>query len=267
MGRRVIALIAAALVAIFGVVAMVAYVNGADRRAVANADPQPVYVTEKVVPAGKTLQAALDEGLIVQTNVAAKSRPLGALTAVDDSNKNLVAVSDIGVGEYVLASRFGTTPSGARALPVPSGMVGITMRLTTEEAVDHFITPGSKVMVFATVDVVRAATPPPGAPAATTRPTEVWAQTRVLLAEASVLGVDEVSLVPSTVAPTAAGGAANNGQGSIYVTVALTPEDATRLVHAVRTGKLYAALMGEGAKADTTFIVDSANVETLFGTK
>lgn len=265
MGRRVIALIAAALVAIFGVVAMLAYVNGADRRAVANADPQPVYITQKVVPVGTTLQAALDQELIVRTDVAAKSRPIGALSTIDDTNKNLVAMSDIGIGEYVLASRFGTTPNGNRALPVPSGMVGITMRLSTEAAVDHFITPGSKIMVFATVDVVRTVTLPPGAPIPSTRPTEVWPQTRVLLAEASVLGVDEVSLAPSTAAPTGAA-AAQGGGGSIFVTVALSPDDATRLAHVTGT-KLYAALMGEGAKADKTFIVDSANIESIFGTK
>lgn len=258
MGRRVIALVAAALLALFGIIAMIVYVRSADARAIADADAQTVYVTQKVVPAGTKLQDAVDQKLIVQTSVAAKAKPIGALTTVDDGNKNLVAITDIGVGEFVLTNRFGETPTGTRALPVPSGMIGITMRLKVEEAVDYFATPGSKVVIYTTYDMQRIATP--GA-APLPSGLETWKETAVLLDDVTVLGVNQTTLLPQTAAPTEGG--ADNGQTDVYVTVAVKPDDAVRLVHAIRETELYLGLRGEGAQVDLSFVVSSVDVSTM----
>jgi len=80
---------------------------------------------------------AVAKGLIVPTKVTAVFVPAGALTKVDASNGNLVALTDIAAGDFVLASRFGQRlraikrsrcRTGSRALgvlvrPGPSGYV------------------------------------------------------------------------------------------------------------------------------------------------
>jgi pilus assembly protein CpaB len=70
----------------------------------------------------------------------------------------------------------------------------------------------------------------------------------------------ETSLTPApnaTAAPAAGGGTA-------LVTVAVSPADATRLVHGIQTGSLYAALRGNDAKVDLTKAVTD---QTLFAVK
>jgi pilus assembly protein CpaB len=44
------------------------------------------------------------------------------------------------------------------------------------------------------------------------------------------------------------------------MTVAVTPADATRLVHAIQTGNLYAALRGTDAKIDLGKVVSEASL-------
>ena len=50
-------------------------------------------------------------------------------------------------------------------------------------------------------------------------------------------------------------------QGGTLVTLALTPEQAPRLVHALQSGSpLYAGLRGSDVKIDTALVVTEANV-------
>jgi len=118
MGRRILAIAAAAVIALIGAVLVLLYARGADNRAVAAASPTAVYVTNTDVPAGTSLKEAMRLQEITQTQVPARSLPAGALTTVDDSNSALVALTDIAPGQYVLAAGFGETPTGQAALQV-----------------------------------------------------------------------------------------------------------------------------------------------------
>ena len=53
---------------------------------------------------------------------------------------------------------------------------------------------------------------------------------------------------------------AAQNQGGTLVTLALTPEQAPRLVHALQSGTLYAGLRGSDVKIDTALVVTEANV-------
>ncbi len=151
MGRRIIAITAAVLLAIVGVVAVVLYANGADQRAVASAQPRSVFVSAQAVPAGTTLNDAVAGGLIVETTLPAKSVPAGSLTAVTDDNKNLLALSEIAPGEYIQSARFGTTPQGNQAIRVPNGQVAVAVALQDPARVGTFIAPGSHIVLYNTV--------------------------------------------------------------------------------------------------------------------
>ena len=151
MGRRVIAITAAVLLAIVGVVAVVLYANGADQRAIASAQPRTVFVSAQAVPAGTTLNDAIAGGLIVETTLPAKSVPAGSLTAVTDENKNLLALSEIAPGEYIQSARFGTTPQGSQAIRVPNGQIAMSLNLSDPARVGTFVAPGSHIVLYDTI--------------------------------------------------------------------------------------------------------------------
>jgi pilus assembly protein CpaB len=247
VGRRVIAITAAVLLALVGVVAVVLYANGADQRAIASAQPRTVFVSTQAVPAGTTLNDAIAGGLIVETMLPAKSVPVGSLTAVTEDNKNLLALSEIAPGEYIQTARFGTTPQGSQAIRVPSGQIAMSLTLSDPARVGTFVAPGSHIVLY---DSVVGPSPTSGAAPAQTG-------TRVLFEDVLVIAVGSTALTPAQ--PKGEATAAPNQSGAL-VTLALTPEQAPRLVHALQNGNLYAGLRGSDLKIDTGLVVTEANV-------
>ena len=258
MGRRIVAILAAAVVALVGVTAVLLYARGADARAVASQQPVNVYVVKSVVPAGTTLKDAVQSGLIVKTSVASKGVPLGALTGVDGSNGGLFAVSDIQAGEYVLTDRFGVKPVGTKAIEVPAGQVAVSLSLSDPGRVGTFVTPGSHIVLFDTYTPVAAPTSANAAAAA-------QPSTRVLLDDVLVIAMGQASLTPAAAPATGEDGkeAAAPVAGAL-VTVAVTPADALRLVHGIQTGQLYAGLRGTDAKIDLSKVISEVS---LFSSK
>jgi pilus assembly protein CpaB len=247
MGRRVMAVLAAMLVGLIGVAAVLLYASGADARAVADQNPQSVFIAQERVPAGTSAADAVAKGLVVQTKIAAKGVPTGALTKVDASNGKLVALTDIAQGDFVTTTRFGTTPLGQKAIQVPDGMVAISIALSDPGRVGTFVTPGSHIVIYDTyVPAVAAKGAIAGAKS-----------TQVLLDGVLVIAVGTTSLTP-TAAPD---GQPPAGPGGALVTVALPPATAGKLVHGIQTGILYAALSGANTKADLRQIVSDS---TLF---
>jgi len=256
MGRRVLAVLAAVVVALIGVVAVVVYANGADARAVADQQPQTVYIAKLLVPAGTTAAEAVATGLMVPTQVAAKGFPLGGLSTVDEATGKLLALTDIAPGEFVTASRFGTTPLGQKAIQVPDGQIAISLTLSDPARVGAFVSPGSHIVIY---DTYTPATPVAAAAATGASAPKAGAvggrETRVLLDDVLVIAMGSATLTPT------AAGAAPAAPGAL-VTVALPPALAAKLVHGIQTGTLYAGLRGTDTKTDLAQIVSDA---TLFG--
>lgn len=249
MGRRLIAVMAAVVIALFGAVAVFAYARGADQRAVAGQQPVPVFVAQKVIPAGTSAGDALRGGLLVETRIPAKALPAGALSKVDDATAKLLALTDIAPGEYVLASRFGTTPMGQKALQVPDGQVALAVNLSDPARVGSFITPGSHIVIYDSYT--------PGGGSASSNASGPGRETQVLLDDVLVIAVGASSLTPVQ------GSAQQQGQQaapSALVTVALPPATAVKLVHGIQTGSLYAGLRGTDAKVDGTQGVTDASL-------
>jgi pilus assembly protein CpaB len=255
VGRRIVAIFAAAVVALIGVAAVLMYAKGADDRAIAAQDPSSVYVVKSVVPAGTTLKDSVQSGLIIKTSVASKGVPLGALTGVTGSNGGLYALSDIQPGEYVLSDRFGTKPVGQKAIDVPAGQVAVSIALADPARVGTFLTPGSKVVLFDTYTPTETAVKD-GADAA-----KLSQQTRVLLDDVLVIAMGEASLTPTQAATNAGEDSAESApvRGAL-MTVAVSPADATRLIHGIQTGNLYAALRGTDPKIDLGKVISEASL-------
>lgn len=247
MGRRIIAITAAVLLALVGVVAVVLYANGADQRAIASAQPRTVFISTQAVPAGTTLNDAIAGALIVETTLPAKSVPVGSLTAVTEDNKNLLALSEIAPGEYIQSARFGTTPQGSQAIRVPNGQIAMSLTLSDPARVGTFVAPGSHIVLY---DTVAGAT-------ATGTAAPAQGGTRVLFDDVLVIAIGSTALAATQ--PKGEATAAPNQSGAL-VTLALTPDQAPRLVHALQNGSLYAGLRGSDLKIDTALVVTEANV-------
>ena len=246
MGRRVMAVLAAMVVGLIGVAAVLLYAMGADSRAVAGQRPQTVFVAQERVPSGTTAADAVAKGLMVPTKIAAKGVPAGALTKVDATNGKLMALTDIAAGEFVVASRFGKTPTGQKAIQVPDGQVAVSVSLSDPGRVGTFVTPGSHIVVYDTYVAAAA----PGAAAGDAK------QTRVLLDDALVIAVGSTSLAPSA----SVGGQTQAPTAGALVTVALPPDAAAKLVHGIQTGTLYAALRGTDTQTNLGQVVTDSTM-------
>ena len=135
-------------------------------------------------------------------------------------------------------------------LTVPSGKIAISVELSDPAKVGSFLRPGLFITVFNTVDTNGTATDLP-AGTATDLPVR---ETRVLLTKVQVLGIagyTAVEEVDATITETT----------MFLVTLAVTQNEAERLVHAIQTGTLYFGLLS----ADT-LVVPGAGVtdETIF---
>jgi pilus assembly protein CpaB len=246
MGRRVIAIVAALVVALLGVVGVVMYAQAADGRAVAGQATQTVFIAKAAVPMGTTAADAVSQQLIVPEKVVAKGVPQGALKAVTADVAKLVATSTIAPGEIILSSRFGALASTAPSQVIPVGKIAITVTLADPQRIAPLLTPQSHIVLFDTLGGKSAGT--------TTAPQE----TRILLPDVEVIGVGTQTVQP---APAAASDAQQPAGNSALVTFAVSPADAQLLVHAVQTGNLlYGGLLGTDVKVNPKSVVNDATI-------
>lgn len=246
MNRRILAVLVAILLAVGGAALIIMYAQNADKRAIAEAQPTKVYLAQKLIPSGTTLKDAERTELFVETSVAAKAVPVGALETVDSTNNSLLALSDIQPGEILIDSRFGTTPVGAKAIEVPSGMVAVSVELSDPARVGKFVTPGSHIAIYSSYKIKVLGDDDKSKQI---NDNDVKG-TSVLLGDVQVIGMGETALsAPKTNTATSEGDAAE-ATPSFLVTVAVKPTDATRLVHGINEYKLYAALRGSDVKID-----------------
>jgi pilus assembly protein CpaB len=258
MNRRILAVFVAVLLAVAGGAMVILYAKNADKRAIAEAQPTKVYLAQKLIPSGTTLKDAQRTELLVETNVAAKAVPTGALKSIDADNNALLALSDVQPGEILIAARFGTTPVGDKAIEVPSGMLAVSVQLSDPARVGKFVTPGSRITIFDTYKIKALGN---SAQAEQVNGSDVKG-TSVLLDDVLVIGMGETAL-SAPKEDTAEGATQQSRARSYLVTLAVEPLEATRLVHAVNTGTLYAALRGADVKVDPKGQINDTNLFTL----
>jgi pilus assembly protein CpaB len=256
MNRRVLAVVVAVLLAVGGAALVVNYVRNADARAIAENQPTKVFVAAKLIPAGTTLKDAQRTDLVVETRVAAAALPTGALQEIGPDNNALLALSDVQPGEYLLSARFGVTPVGEKAIEVPAGMLAMSVELSDPARVGQFVTPGSHIAIYATHGI-KAMTDDEQAKAFNELDVK---GTSALLPDVQVIAMGNN---PLAAPKKAEGEEAQNSTPGFLVTVAVTPEDAPRLVHAIAAYTLYAGLRGPDVKIDAK---SNTNDITVFNT-
>jgi pilus assembly protein CpaB len=247
MGRRILAILAAVVIALVGAVLVLLYARSADQRALAAQSPTQVYVSSANVPANTSLRDAVRLGLLTETQVPAASLPAGALTTVDETNAALVALTDIPPGEYVLSAAFGEQAIGEKAIQVPAGDLAVSVQLSDPARVGTFVRPGSHLTIFATHEG-EGGTSTTAADGTETTTASAGPTTQVLLPDVQVIAMGASALTPGEVQVDENGDPVQQQeqqQGSFLVTVAVEPEDAARLVHGINNFTLYAGLRGD----------------------
>lgn len=238
MRSRIIAAVAAILLAIVGVVLLTGYVVGADQRAMAGMKTTSVLVVTGPVKAGTP---AKDLAELVEPKVLpAKAVAPGALTSLEDV-AGQVATADLVAGEQLLADRF-DAPEKAKdkdAVTVPEDMQEISIMLESQRVVGSTIAAGETVGVFTTSSESK--------------------KTHQTLHQALVTRV-EVGLPPSNAEPEAETDAEEGAEpkgpavpeGNVVVTLALSAPDAETLVWSQEIGTIWLSREPEGTPRDGT---------------
>ena len=196
--------------------AVFTYTSGVESRVRSSQETTDVYITTKQIPIGTGLGSALNQGYLESRKFPLASVPTGAVNKIDARNSELLALQTLQPGQILLASNFGITAANTGALVIPDGQLAITVSLSDPARVASFLQPGSEISIFVTGQSGNSKF------------------TQVLIQRAQVLAVgDQVLPNPNGVA---------GSNTSALVTVAVSPTQAKRLIHASQTLSLYFGL-------------------------
>ena len=258
MARRSALLIAAIVIAAIGTAMIVLYVKGIDDRATQGQELVEVLTATDTIEAGESVRAAQEAGKFEAKKVRRDDMVDGALdgtSSIDD----LVALGTVFPGEQIISDRFGTM-SDVENLVIPDDKMAISIELTDFERVAGFVNPGSEVAIFGT-----ATEPKRRLPDGTEQ--TLSSVTRVIMARVPVIGVGTTS-VSSRTTTTEEGAQVTEEVPRTILTVAVTQEEAEKLVLADRTTELTFALLGDDTKSSDEPGVNPVDIlpETYRGT-
>jgi pilus assembly protein CpaB len=244
--RRLLAALAALLLLVVGTVVLLAYVSGADARALAGVRTVQVLVADKRIPEG-TSGDALD-GLVRTETVPVKTAIAGRVVNLA-SLSGRVATVDILPGEQLLFSRF-AKPGDLQAsgtVKVPAGLQEVSVLLEPQRAV------GGRLAAGDTVGVVVSQTDQAGV-----------AATHAVLHKVLVT---QVQGAPAPVDPAAAKedpATASAGTGapsaSLMITLAVSAAQAEAVVFGVEHGTIWLSLEPDGAQTGGTDVVTPGTI-------
>jgi len=233
MKRRPILIVLALLLALIGTGAVYFYVHSADSRAVNGLKATTVLVATKQIPAGTPWSAVAAGGYASTESVPASAAPASALSSISANvASSSVATFSIEPGQILVREAFGEKPSAVGVLTIPSPLQALTISVPANADVAGYVQNGSQVAVYSinqlqksTINDQLGGTP---------------YISKILLPRVSVLAV-------SAAAPSSVNGSSASSAGTVLVTLALTQQQAERVVLAQKLGDLYLALLTDAS--------------------
>jgi pilus assembly protein CpaB len=238
--RRLLAAIAALVLLVAGTLVLLAYVQGADARALAGTRTVEVLVVDQLIPEG-TSGDELTEFVTTET-LPAKAVLDGRVTDLSDLSGR-VATVDLQVGEQLLKSRF-ARPDSLQApgtVPVPDGLQEISVLLEPQRVI------GTRLAAGDTVGVYLSQKLPDGT-----------GQTSAVLHQVLVTQVQGAPAAPDPEADAEAAAAAP--ATSLMVTLAVTAKDAETVVFGMEHGTLWLSLETDGDETGGTRVLDPSTI-------
>jgi pilus assembly protein CpaB len=239
--RRLLAAFAALLLLVVGTAVLVAYVRGADSRALAGVRTVEVLVADQLVPEGTTADQLGD---LVRTDIVpAKTAVDGRVTDLE-SLAGQVATVDLQPGEQLLASRFGS-PDDLQApgtVAVPDGLQEVSILLEPQRAVGGRLAAGDTVGVFVSLSEGKT--------------------THVVLHHVLVTQVQGAPAPadPASADPETASAGAAAPSASLMITLAVTAAKAEAVVFGIEHGTVWLSLEPAGADTSGTEVITSDNI-------
>jgi pilus assembly protein CpaB len=221
---RLLAGIAALVLAVIGAFLVVSYAQGADSRAVQGLEPVTVLVVNKAVPAGTPV--ATLKAFVTDQELPGKAVSKTALKNLDGLAGKVTAV-DLLPGEQLVAERL-IEPEALKAsgaVDVPKGLQEVSFQLEPQRVVGGRISAGDHVGVF--INLRNG-----GLEAKADKET-----TQLTVHKALVTAVQRAPEAVPTPQPSATGSATTAQDtslptGSMIVTVAVNDVDAAKIVYA-----------------------------------
>lgn len=270
MNKKVVGIIAAAVMAVAGTLILVVFVRGAEDRALEGEELVTVLVTEQQIPAGTP--AAQMEDLVTTEQIPAKVAPEGVVSDLVQV-QGLVNSVDFLAGETLLSGRF-VEPDNFNArrgsVEVPEGLLEVTLAMSQEQFIGGIPTPGDKIALIVNgdrVDFIPRNTDPlaqpgdpadPNAQALTATDLKV---TKIILQQALVTNV-QGNPVPEAVSGAPEDRVAPAG-GSVLVTLALNGPDTERLLYVRDSQTLNADLHMALHNGDALVTSEGISVENI----
>jgi pilus assembly protein CpaB len=239
MARRSVLLIVAVLIALAGTAMIVLYVQGIDERATEGQELVEVLVATEAIEVGESVEAAQEAGKFDTKEVRRTDVVDGALSSTS-AISDLVATGPIYPGEQLIAKKFGTL-GDTQSLVIPEDMMAISVELTDFERVAGFVNPGNEVAVFATATNAVALQPD-------NSERRLGTYTRIVLTRNLVLGVGTTSVTARTTQGED-GETATEEVARTILTIAVTQEQAEKLIQADRTSELNFALLTDDSQS------------------
>lgn len=256
MKSRLLAGVAAVVLAIVGAMLVVSYAQGADQRAVKNLEPVAVLIVKTAIPAGTPVES-------MTTSVATEQLPAAAVTASSlkslDDSKGKVAAVDLVPGEQLVTERL-VEPEDlkvAGSVEIPVGLQEVSFQLEPDRVVGGRLAPGDHVGVFVSMDEG-------GLEDKADKET-----TKLTVRKALVTAVQRAPEAAPTAAPTPAESADPNAAdprdttlpvGSLMLTVAVNDVDAAKIIFAAEYAKMWLSKEPLDAKESGPRIVQRSEV-------
>lgn len=248
MKARLLGGIAALVVAIIGTVLLFNYVQGADRRALANVETEDVLVVKQEVAPG-TPANQLGQYLTTKT----VPRTAVAEGVVEDLGSLGSKVTSVALepGEQLLNSRMVDANAflGPARVEVPQGLQEITVRLGIDRVVGGTIQAGDTVGVFISIGDATQLT------------------FHKVLVTAVQFGSGQAAQTQSQATQASSQGALNSdnkdqqtSSDSYLITLARNAVDAEKLVYAAEFGKIYLSKEPADATEGTNGVVNQTKV-------
>lgn len=252
MRRRIVLLSAALLLALAGTMAITAYVEQADSRALAGTEAVEVLVAAGAIPEGTPVELARAQGLVTSARFPRTALPPDALTTLDHA-AGTAATRAVAPREILLASTFGTDePSGPNTagLTLPPGTTAVPVSLKSfahSEDWASYLRPGAEIAIYQTF-TSRTGAQGPYTPRGDDLADDAAATqvTRLLLDRAPVIDVRGAGAAADADADPDEQGAEADGSALV---LALTQQQSERLIMGLaRESALYPVLLSADSR-------------------
>lgn len=256
MKSRLIAGIAAVVLAVVGALLVITYAQGADQRAVQSLEPVEVLVVKTAIPAGTPVESMTAS---LETKQVPASAVTGSTLKSLDSSKGKVAAVDLVPGEQLVSERL-VAPEDlkvAGSVQIPAGLQEVSFKLEPDRVVGGRLAPGDHVGVFVNLNKGGSDDKPDAE------------TTKLTVRKALVTAIQRAPEPATTAQPAPTASADPNAAdpqdttlptGSLMLTVAVSDVDAAKIVFAAEYAKMWLSKEPTNAKDSGPRIIQRSEV-------